>query len=199
MKKTISISLVQECAVYLQELLSAQEQKLLDRLDRGIDTGENNVNSINNIRSIKDNIYDAQGFFEESKNDREIGFKLEDNNEEKTIKLSDIYDQLKEDELLKALDTGHKILEEKFPKEIKEKDIIDSFECSLNTLTEEGLRSLIQVLIKEEKYNKILMEEINKYNKSGELIPVLEEDSGLFLNKEENSGLLHNEGDEINE
>lgn len=199
MKKTISISLVQECAVYLQELLSAQEQKLLDRLDRGIDTGENNVNSINNIRLIKDNIYDAQGFFEEPKNDKEIGFKLETNNEEKTIKLSDIYDQLKEDELLKALDTGHKILEEKFPKEIKEKDIIDSLECSLNILTEEGLRSLIQVLIKEEKYNKILMEEINNDNKSGELIPVLEEDSGLFSNKEENSGLFHSEGDEINE
>lgn len=199
MKKTISISLVQECAVYLQELLSAQEQKLLDRLDRGIDTGENNVNSINNIRLIKDNIYDAQGFFEEPKNNKEIGFKLETNNEEKTIKLSDIYDQLKEDELIKALDTGHKILEEKFPKEIKEKDIINSLECSLNNLTEEGLRSLIQVLIKEEKYNKILMEEINKDNKSGELIPVLEEDSGIFSNKEENSGLFHSEGDEINE
>lgn len=199
MKKTISISLVQECAVYLQELLSAQEQKLLDRLDRGIDTGENNVNSINNIRLIKDNIYDAQGFFEESKSDKEIGFKLEANNEEKTIKLSDIYDQLKEDELLKALDTGHKILEEKFPKEIKEKDIIDSLECSLNILTEEELRSLIQVLIKDEKYNKILMEEMNKDNKSGELTPVLEEDSGLFSNKEENSGLFHDEGDDINE
>lgn len=199
MKKTISISLVQECAVYLQELLSAQEQKLLDRLDRGIDTGENNVNSINNIRLIKDNIYDAQGFFEESNSDKEIGFKLEANNEEKTIKLSDIYDQLKEDELLKALDTGHKILEEKFPKEIKEKDIIDSLECSLNILTEEGLRSLIQVLIKDEKYNKILKEEMNKDNKSGELAPVLEEDSGLFSNKEENSGLFHDEGDDINE
>ena len=199
MKKSISISLDQECAVYLQELLSAQEQKLIDRLDRGIDTGENNVNSINNIRLIKDNIYDAQGFFEEPKNDKEIGFKLETNNEENTIKLSDIYDQLKEDELLKALDTGHKILEEKFPKEIKEKDIIDSLECSLNILTEEGLRSLIQVLIKDEKYNKILMEEINKDNKTGELIPVLEEDSGLFSNKEENSGLFHSEGDEINE
>lgn len=172
---------------------------MLDRLDRGIDTGENNVNSINNIRLIKDNIYHAQGFFEESKSDKEIGFKLEANNEEKTIKLSDIYDQLKEDELLKALDTGHKILEEKFPKEIKEKDIIDSLECSLNILTEEGLRSLIQVLIKDEKYNKILMEEMNKDNKSGELTPVLEEDSGLFSNKEENSGLFHDEGDDINE
>jgi hypothetical protein len=40
---------------------------------------------------------------------------------------------------------------------------------------------------------------MNKDNKSGELAPVLEEDSGLFSNKEENSGLFHDEGDDINE
>lgn len=207
MEKDYNLLLSQEMVVYLEELLSSQEQKLLDRWDRGIDARDNNIQSINTVRRIRETLYEAQGYYDNPESTpRKIGFQAEPEpkkeNKKEEVKMEevdivDVFDQLSEEDLKAAIDIAYELMEEKYPKEKPtEVDLVTSLTEVVAKFTDEEVQALVKTLVQDENHIQVVIKELA--NEVGlDLNEILAPAEKAEAEKEETSGLFEEESGEL--
>lgn len=169
MKNEYTLKLGVDQLLLIEDILAAHEQKLLDRWDRGIDAKDNNINSLNNLRRIKEVILEEKGYFDdENCEEKVIGFKAEplskekeENIKEEKIDIVEIYSQLNEDELHAAIEIAYEVMKEKFPKEDEQlEDLVCSLSETIKKFTDEEADALVESLLGIEEIRKKIIAKI---------------------------------------